>query len=150
MTVWIISPLHSVNSYPDRYVPDLDRLPIFVTRLGTDVNWSEEATCFENVCAILADFYALSNPIKSNSDCVQNNLDTDGPAEDSSTSTAIPWRWMIEHVLWPSLTSTLWPSRGLLYDTPSVSSSFDESVVPSTACLRLTRLADLYKVFERC
>ncbi|VDP71035.1 unnamed protein product [Echinostoma caproni] len=134
----------------NRYVPDLDRLPLFVTRLGTEVTWTEEAVCFENLCRILADFYAIHSPlIPQSTDTSEVDAALTSRSSEVSSSSTVPWRWMIEHVVWPAVATGLWPARGLLYESPPIATPGQEKV-PSTACFRLTRLADLYKVFERC
>jgi DNA mismatch repair protein MLH1 len=40
------------------YTPQTHALPMFLLRLATEVDWSEEIPCFQGVCRELASFYA--------------------------------------------------------------------------------------------
>jgi DNA mismatch repair protein MLH1 len=40
------------------YIPSPHALPIFFLRLATEVDWSEEESCFNGICTELAYFYA--------------------------------------------------------------------------------------------
>jgi len=42
----------------ERYIPDLDALPLFLVRLTTNVDWTVEEECFDSICRELATFYA--------------------------------------------------------------------------------------------
>jgi len=41
------------------YVPPLARLPLFLLRLATDVEWGAEQRCFDTLTQELADLYAF-------------------------------------------------------------------------------------------
>ncbi|TGZ61537.1 hypothetical protein CRM22_007947 [Opisthorchis felineus] len=144
-----------------KYIPDLTRLPVYVMRLATEVNWNEEINCFEDVCRITAEFYAPVPKLSSLSTSkkqAEGISEIDGDVKDTSSYSSsgqtpeVPVRWMIEHVLWPALSSSLIPGHGLLYEAPPLSQLSSQPQPASSPCafFRLTRLSDLYKVFERC
>ncbi|CAL8085839.1 unnamed protein product [Calicophoron daubneyi] len=158
----------------NRYIPDLNRLPLYLIKLATEPDWANEYACLERICRLTAEFYAVTPKftcgsddhkyLDDSSDSDQGTSDTDQQATSSSSSDVtkkrekkektdgrIPWRWMIEHVLWPALSSSLIPPHGLLYEAPPLSQLSQRPMDSSTsAFFRLTRLTDLYKVFERC
>jgi DNA mismatch repair protein MLH1 len=45
------------------YIPSMDKLPLFLLRLGTEVDWFHEQNCFESFSRELAIFYSLDPPI---------------------------------------------------------------------------------------
>lgn len=47
------------------YVPCLDKLPLFLLRLGTEVNWESEKDCFSTFAKELAIFYSAEPPLNS-------------------------------------------------------------------------------------
>ncbi|OSD08103.1 DNA mismatch repair protein MutL [Trametes coccinea BRFM310] len=127
------------------YTPNLDKLPLFLMRLGPQVNWSEEKACFDAFLRELAYFY-VPEPLLPDED--SRGPDTasqgaDGAQEDRhETITAGPETtnarkavlWQIHHVLFPAMARYLTPPKSLL----------DRDVV------QVADLPDLYRVFERC
>ncbi|VDP41523.1 unnamed protein product [Schistosoma curassoni] len=140
-----------------RYIPELNQLPIYVTKLATQVSWSVESVCFENICCITANFYAVSSsslfddcsllPISSSESIIDDKSDKENTVSSSSLS---PREWMIQHILWPILCSSLLPSRRY----PNFDLDHNENDIKSfslqSCFIRLTSLTELYKVFERC
>ncbi|KZS97086.1 DNA mismatch repair protein MutL [Sistotremastrum niveocremeum HHB9708] len=108
------------------YTPNLDRLPLFLMRLGPQVNWTSEKECFDTFLRELAHFYAPwpIGPLAEET------------AEEEATMSAGEKadRWQIQHVLFPSMRRYLAGTESLL----------DQDVV------QIANLPDLYKVFERC
>ncbi|KAK8378680.1 hypothetical protein O3P69_009408 [Scylla paramamosain] len=47
----------------DQYVPDMEGLPMFVLRLGAEVEWGDEKECFDTFARELARFYAVKPKI---------------------------------------------------------------------------------------
>ncbi|KAJ3092874.1 DNA mismatch repair protein [Quaeritorhiza haematococci] len=45
------------------YIPNIDKLPTFLLRLGSEVNWENEKECFETMSRELALFYATEPPV---------------------------------------------------------------------------------------
>ncbi|KZO89442.1 hypothetical protein CALVIDRAFT_569915, partial [Calocera viscosa TUFC12733] len=104
------------------YTPYLDRLPLFLMRLGPQVDWTSEAECFRTFLHELAYFY-VPGPITQGKEDDPADVDTKKSEE-----------WQIEHVLFPAFRKYLEPPRGLL----------ERDVV------QVAELRDLYRVFERC
>ncbi|VDQ08037.1 unnamed protein product, partial [Trichobilharzia regenti] len=90
------------------YIPDLDNLPIYITKLATQVSWSIESVCFENICRITAEYYSVSRSLFAKALSSKDNSSTTTPHEgDKENSTIQSSReWMIKHILWPVLTSS--------------------------------------------
>ena len=53
--------LCSLPQLVDGYVPPMLGLPLFVWRLATQVDWSQEQPCFEGITRQLAAFYRVDN-----------------------------------------------------------------------------------------
>jgi DNA mismatch repair protein MLH1 len=73
------------------YTPQTHALPMFLLRLATEVDWSEEIPCFQGVCRELAAFYV---ELPSDADL--------GPH--------------IQHQLFPAITTLLIPHERLKED----------------------------------
>jgi DNA mismatch repair protein MLH1 len=104
-----------------RYTPDLGRLPLFLMRLGPQVDWTNEANCFRTLMRELAYFY-IPGPLPAES-AVEADLD----------ATRLE-RWQIQHVLFPAMRKYFVAPKKVL----------DADVV------QVASLPDLYRVFERC
>ncbi|XP_038076827.1 DNA mismatch repair protein Mlh1-like [Patiria miniata] len=117
----------------DDYIPALDRLPMFVLRLATEVEWDSEKECFESLARECGLFYGIHKNIRLE--------EKDGKEEEPTASTSqatMPtynWRWTIEHVVYPALKALLLPPKTFAQDAN---------------VLQIANLPDLYKVFERC
>ncbi|OCH93343.1 DNA binding protein [Obba rivulosa] len=106
------------------FTPNLDKLPLFLMRLGPQVNWTSEKDCFDNIFRELAYFY-VPEPLLPGS----NALTT---TEDDAEGKAV--KWQIQHVLFPAMARYFVAPKSLL----------DRDVV------QVANLPDLYRVFERC
>ncbi|EPS97454.1 hypothetical protein FOMPIDRAFT_1166598 [Fomitopsis schrenkii] len=106
------------------YTPNLDKLPLFLMRLGPQVDWTSEQKCFEGFLRELAFFY-VPEPVLPVS---PEEMSDDEKAEDKAV------QWQIQHVLFPAAARYLAAPRSLL----------DRDVV------QVANLPDLYRVFERC
>ncbi|KAH7922709.1 DNA mismatch repair protein MutL [Leucogyrophana mollusca] len=126
-----ITPEGDVQSLPlllRDYTPNLDKLPMFLMRLGPQVDWTSEKECFSSLMRELAYFYApgpimtmpapTSFPSHSEQDKAQEKSD----------------KWRIQHVLFQAMRRYLIAPKSLL----------DRDVV------QVASLAELYRVFERC
>ena len=89
--------LASIPKLLPGYIPDLNRLPLFLMRLGPQVNWDQESECFSSFLRELAYFYAPT-PISN--------------SQDSNSEKAL--RWQIEHSLFPTLKKYFRAPRTLL------------------------------------
>ncbi|CAD7087927.1 unnamed protein product [Hermetia illucens] len=70
--------------------PSLHRLPIYLLRLATEVDWESEEECFESFCRETAAFYSYIS-------------------HDREKTTE--QKWVIEHVIYPAFRQFLIPSR---------------------------------------
>nr|VWO95988.1 Di/tri peptide transporter 2 [Ganoderma boninense] len=104
------------------YTPNLDKLPLFLMRLGPQVDWTAEQECFESFLRELAFFY-VPEPLHP-------DMSTDEEVRDGEKAML----WQIQHVLFPAMSRYLVPPKTLL----------DHDVV------QVADLPDLYRVFERC
>ncbi|KAJ3574331.1 hypothetical protein NP233_g1848 [Leucocoprinus birnbaumii] len=121
-----ISELGLVMSLPlllRDFIPNLDFLPMFLMRLGPQVDWTSETECFDTFLRELAYFYCLGATFP-------RIPGAEASEEDESHDKA--QRWQIQHVLFPAMRHYLQPPKSLL----------DRDVV------QVASLHDLYKVFR--
>lgn len=102
------------------YTPNLEKLPLFLMRLGPQVHWFSEQECFQTFLRELAYFYVPEPLIP-------------GTAE-ADTADESAMRWQLQHVLFPAMARYLSPPKTLV----------DQDVV------QVAHLPELYRVFERC
>ncbi|XP_071802994.1 DNA mismatch repair protein Mlh1-like isoform X1 [Asterias amurensis] len=119
----------------DNYIPDLERLPMYVLRLATEVDWDEEEDCFKSFAKETGLFYSIHKNIRLKERDEKQDQESSAPSSTESTMPSYNWRWTIEHIIYPAFKSILLPPK---------SSAEDASV------LQIANLPDLYKVFERC
>jgi len=81
------------------YIPNLDNLPSFLTRLGPQVDWSSESECFDTFLRELAYFYT---PVPS---CSKQNTEEEHCNAE---------RWQIQHILFPAMRRYLIAPKSLL------------------------------------
>ena len=138
--------------------PNLDKLPLFLMRLGpqvsshlvfrqqqmlsrlnTKVNWNSERECFDSFLRELAYFYVPGpGPLATIS--VEHDEDDDGTEKDSGNPAGAgsqqeaSEKWQIEHVLFPAMKRYLTAPKSLL----------------TRDVVQIASLPDLYRVFERC
>ncbi|KAF9580604.1 DNA mismatch repair protein, partial [Lunasporangiospora selenospora] len=144
------------------YVPNLENLPDFLWRLGSEVDWTSEKACFQTISRELAIFYMTQPECvketpqettqQSNTDQGENesnqggNKDNDkskdgrtGSASSHSSPQAIQdvqFQHLISSVIFPALKRGFHPPRSLIERTGVV--------------VQVAQVKDLYKVFERC
>lgn len=138
LTISMEGLVESIPLLLKNYTPNLDKLPLFLMRLGPQVthrtlikvpkltvalqvNWNSERECFESFLRELAYFYVPEPLIP------EKNKDFE-PKDEEST------RWQIQHALFPAFARYLVAPKSLL----------DRDVV------QVASLPDLYRVFERC
>ncbi|KAJ9078491.1 DNA mismatch repair protein Mlh1 [Entomophthora muscae] len=108
-----------------KYCPPAHKLPQFLARLGSQVDWNNEKACFKGVCQELALFY-------------QTDFNPSIPVQDKTKA----YYHTIQHAVYPAMKRSLIPPTAWLAQETAPSS--DDAI-----CL-LADLPDLYKVFERC
>ena len=111
----------------DGHVPQPHALPLFLIRLATKVDWSDEQPCFNAVCREIAFFYA-EPPFSSSSDDESYKSENSDFIDDESKK-------YVRHILFPAISFLLVPPQRLANDG---------------AVMKLASLNSLYKVFERC
>ncbi|KAI8611615.1 histidine kinase-like ATPase [Chytriomyces sp. MP71] len=115
------------------YEPPLGKLPLFLLRLGTEVNWDEEEPCFEGICRELAIFYACEPPP------APATQDDEKADVDETASAPIDYlaayNWSLEHVVLKACKQWYLASR---------------DIAKGQSIVQVVDLPDLYKVFERC
>eukprot|EP00116_Pleurobrachia_bachei_P001154 sb/3461416/ len=81
----------------DNYPPLLQRLPMFLLRLSTEVDWDSERGCFEGISREIARFYTLTEPAEG-----------DPNIRD--------WKFTLENVLWPQIRTVYIPDETVTTD----------------------------------
>ncbi|KAH8829463.1 hypothetical protein DL96DRAFT_1054744 [Flagelloscypha sp. PMI_526] len=104
------------------YMPNLDKLPYFLMRLGPQVDWTSEHECFDTFLRELAYFYA-PGPLPSIGIGAARDL------EDEKKE-----KWIIQHALFPALRRYFIAPKTLL----------DGDLA------QVADLPQLYRIFERC
>ncbi|KAF9525740.1 DNA binding protein [Crepidotus variabilis] len=128
-----ISDEGNIESIPlllQNYLPNLDRLPEFLMRLGPQVDWGSEMECFDTFLREVAYFYT---PIPS----LKSSVSKTTSVQIASSEQVEPEEgelWQIQHALFPAMRRYLVAPKSLL----------DNDV------LQIADLPELYKVFERC
>ncbi|CAO3642255.1 unnamed protein product [Cunninghamella blakesleeana] len=107
------------------YIPTMDKLPMFLLRLGTEVDWEDEQLCLESLSRELAIFYSTEPPLPL----------TDH--EDEYKKRHDRYLWQIQHLLFPALKQKFIAPKSIVKDGTSF-------------ITKLASLSDLYKIFERC
>jgi DNA mismatch repair protein MLH1 len=112
------------------YTPPLGKLPAFLLRVATEVDFKDEKKCFEGVSRELSAFYVPERlaPMR----------EVDG--EENEESGEVGKRreeisWLLEHVMFPAVRQRLVATRELL---------------EKGAVVEVANLRGLYRVFERC
>ncbi|KAI9432999.1 DNA mismatch repair protein MutL [Lactarius indigo] len=120
--------------------PNLDKLPLFLMRLGPQVNWNNERECFDSFLRELAYFYVPgSGPLATVSSVAAEHDEDDERIERDkdghpATQQEASEKWQIEHVLFPAMKRYLTAPKSLL----------------TRDVVQIASLPDLYRVFERC
>lgn len=117
------------------YTPNLDKLPLFLMRLGPQVDWTDEQMCFDTFLRELASFYVPEPLLPGDARGAKPPADADMDVDvDADAQTEKATQWQVQHVLFPAMARYLVPPKSLL----------ERDVV------QVADLPDLYRVFERC
>ncbi|XP_043497332.1 DNA mismatch repair protein Mlh1 [Polistes fuscatus] len=87
--------LKSLPILLDKYFPFEGDLPIYILRLSTEVDWTTEQACFQNICRETARYYSEMNPIHNMHD----------------------WKYVTEHILYPAIRESLLPPKPFAHDS---------------------------------
>ncbi|CAI2167704.1 19939_t:CDS:10 [Funneliformis geosporum] len=147
------------------YAPNLDKLPTFLLRLGTEVDWETETGCFDTLARELGLFYATEPPnfsIISTSVSDKDDISTDDMSasninknasissprrknsekvtnliftEQQKKAEIARYKWQVEHLIFPILKSQFIAPK---------------SAAENGHVLQIANLPDLYRIFERC
>ncbi|GAA5939100.1 uncharacterized protein JCM15063_004425 [Sporobolomyces koalae] len=130
------------------HAPDLQKLPLFLLRIGIYVDWEREQECFESLSRELAYFYSPARlDLDSNSSTFPQAFN-EAKAEEQEQDTAR--KSLIKNVLFPAFKQYLVPPSRFGSDSESNSTSTDGTGSAQNPVVLITRLESLYKVFERC
>lgn len=75
------------------YLPNLERLPMLLLRLGAEVKWDEEKECLDGIARELGLAYAA------------------WPASEAAPDEDAHYKWIVEHVLFPGMRKAFQPPR---------------------------------------
>lgn len=129
------------------HTPRGSRLPHFLLRLASDVDWAREKPCLDGVCAQLAAFYASLPTVRES---FEGQGADQGGAEAEASQASTPWQppaddpppshpeslhWQLQHALFPAMRTGLAAPRAFADDTTVV---------------QVAALERLYRIFERC
>ncbi|KAI1294253.1 DNA mismatch repair protein [Mortierella claussenii] len=131
------------------YVPNLEKLPDFMWRLGSEVDWTTEKACFQTVARELAIFYSTQPERIEDEDEVEVEEGEGGDLNKDSDETSrlhegkskqeiqdAQFQHMISTLIFPALKKQFIPPKSLIEKSGMV--------------VQVAQVKDLYKVFERC
>jgi len=121
--------LHTVPLLLQDFVPFFGKLPMFLMRLATEVNWDEEEDCLDGICQEIARFCCVSTDTRSQYDVIQHIK------EAGTENGENRWKRVFENIMYPAFKKKLSPSKICAEDYTFA---------------QIANLPDLYKVFERC
>ncbi|KAF9576426.1 DNA mismatch repair protein [Mortierella alpina] len=122
------------------YIPNLDKLPDFLWRLGSEINWTAEKACFQTLARELAIFYStqperVEDPWRNDVDADEDqNMENDekSPQEIHDAQ----FQHMVSRLIFPAFKRHFIPPKTLIEQSGMV--------------VQVAQVKDLYKVFERC
>ncbi|KAK9687085.1 DNA mismatch repair protein Mlh1 [Basidiobolus ranarum] len=105
------------------YAPNLDKLPMFFLRLGTEVDWETEKGCFTSLAREIAIFYSTEPPALLEGEKQRNKAGKER------------YRWEVEHLIFPAIKGHFIPPTNL---------------TEGNCVVQVADLPALYRIFERC
>ena len=126
------------------YLPSMGKLPMFLLRLGPNVDWTSELECFESMLREIAGWYAPEmlpspppDPVPAGSPGGAPSK-VEGVADTAAMDADLAKRRehlmnAVENVLFPTFRKRLVPPKSLLNHVSEVAN-----------------LKGLYRIFERC
>jgi DNA mismatch repair protein MLH1 len=109
--------LHTLPLLLKGYSPNPEKLPDFLLRLGTRVNWMEEKACFADMTREIGVFYAVEPPLDLTLEKAESGEDVAGESAAPPDPTYAKYLDMIQHILFPAFKEHLsvpqrWSSTG--------------------------------------
>ncbi|KAF9393594.1 DNA mismatch repair protein [Podila verticillata] len=120
------------------YIPNMEKLPDLLWRLGSEVNWSAEKECFQTLCREIAIFYS-TQPERVAEEEQDLDFEEGGDHPTSKSAQSVHdarFQHMISTVIFPALKKHFVPPKTL--------------IERSGVVVQVAQVKDLYKVFERC
>ncbi|KAF9090490.1 DNA mismatch repair protein [Mortierella sp. GBA35] len=128
------------------YVPNLEKLSDFLWRLGSEVDWTSEKTCFQTLARELAIFYStqperVEDPFMVDDDQEEDNIQDENGGQESEQKTPqeihdAQFQHMVATLIFPAFKKHFIPPKALIEKPGMV--------------VQVAQVKDLYKVFERC
>ncbi|KAF9967951.1 DNA mismatch repair protein, partial [Mortierella alpina] len=121
------------------YVPNLDKLPDFLWRLGSEIDWTGEKACFQTLAKELAIFYStqpetVEDPRSKDADADDQNMENDDKSPQEIQDAQ--FQHMVSRLIFPAFKRHFIPPKTLIERSGMV--------------VQVAQVKDLYKVFERC
>lgn len=113
------------------YTPPLSKLPLFIYRLGTIVNWNSEQECLDGILKQIALFYIPEIIMEVSSSSESPKGEKHSNTENAHKKEELSEK--IEHVIYPCLKRRFLAPSSIVDDV-----------------IEIANLPGLYKVFERC
>ncbi|ORX79020.1 hypothetical protein BCR32DRAFT_234585 [Anaeromyces robustus] len=130
------------------YIPNMDKLPGFLLRLGIECDWEEEQECFRTVSQEISIFYSTEAPIIDDNLNNNNNDDDNDDGDDNNNNNSFivdeteknsdiaKFYWTIQHIIFPALKKETFKGCNRLVEERYI--------------MEIANLHDLYRIFERC
>ncbi|KAF9177173.1 DNA mismatch repair protein, partial [Haplosporangium sp. Z 11] len=120
------------------YIPNLEKLPDFLWRLGSEIDWTAEKACFQTLSREIAIFYStqperVEDPFASE-DSSDEIMEGEGKSPQELQDTH--FQHMVSTLIFPAFKRYFIPPKSLIEKSGMV--------------VQVAQVKDLYKVFERC
>lgn len=110
--------------------PSPNALPLFLMRIATEIDYTDEKGCFEGICSELGNFYA-ELPMEER----KGGEEKEGASIGNNELIDESAKKFLKHTLYPAIAFLLVPPKEFATDG---------------TVTRMALLSSLYKVFERC
>ncbi|KAG0261361.1 DNA mismatch repair protein [Mortierella polycephala] len=120
------------------YIPNLEKLPDFLWRLGSEIDWTTEKTCFQTLSRELAIFYSTQPERVEDPFALEDSSDETMEDEGKSPQELqdAHFQHMVSTLVFPAFKRYFIPPKSLIEKSGMV--------------VQVAQVKDLYKVFERC
>ncbi|KAG0003525.1 DNA mismatch repair protein, partial [Modicella reniformis] len=133
------------------YIPNLEKLPDFLWRMGSEVDWTAEKACFQTLSRELAIFYSTQperiqdslTEEEEEDEKEENHVDDNNENRGGGHTHKSPqeiqdsqFQHMVKALIFPAFKKQFIPPKALIENSGMV--------------VQIAQVKDLYKVFERC